>query len=255
MATTITNLKDLVAIGLGRTSATDLTINGVDYGIYALNAARRYIERAHDFKYAESDVYLSVPSTGGLITACYATSALTGTAIGVKRIDSILLPLTANSEYVPIEFLTNDAFVSRVRRAVGRAVFDATKTLAALGFSTENTLAYQNGQTIFLHPFTSTTTVRMNVCRWMPDYTTGSDTDFFTAYGPEVLQWAAVLEVNKYFRKFAEKQEGNIDEVAVKTMRDEALRTLIEWDVSIVRGTSTPNAKSDETQSQSTGGK
>lgn len=250
---TITDIKNFVASYLHRTTVNDLNplnlspagIN-VDLGMLAINSASKYAQKMHDFKACEVNVFLSVPSTGGSLSACYATSALTGTAIGVKRIDSVLLPLTGG-EYVPVEFMTNDAFVSRVRRAIGRHPWEATKTLADLGFSPSNPLSYLNGTTLFLYPITTTLTVQMNVTRWLVDYAAGGDTDFFTQIGNDFLQWQSVLEVNKLLRVFAPKQEGNVDEEAIKLMADSALSALIEYDKSTALGTSTPNAQAGPT--------
>lgn len=242
---TIADLKTFIAVYLGRTTASDLVLNGLDTALIALNAARRYLERAHDFKYAETNVFLSVPAAGGLLTACYATSALTGTAIGVKRISSVMLPVSGG-DYQPIEFMTEDEWVARRRRQIGRQPYDNTKTLAQLGVTTNmNPICYQQGQTLYLDPSPGTTVAQLNVTRWMPDYVT-SNTDFFTDYAPEALQWRAVLECNKFWRRFVPKQESNIDEAEVQKMADEALQSLIAWDVSTCRGTSTPDAQAPQ---------
>jgi len=243
---TIADLKTFIAVYMGRTTATDLVLNALDTALIALNAARRYLERAHDFKYAEKNVFVSIPAStaGGLLTACYETSALTGTAVGVKRVSSVLLPV-ASSGYQPIEFMTEDEWVARTRRQIGRQPYDATKTLAQLGVTTNaNPVAYQQGQTLFLdpQPTPSAIVAQLNVTRWMPDYVT-SNTDFFTDYAPEALQWRAILECNKFWRRFVPKQESNIDEAEVQKLADDALASLIAWDVSTCRGTSTPDAQ------------
>ncbi len=239
---TIADLKTFIAVYMGRTTSADLVLNNLDTALIALNAARRYLERAHDFKYSETNVFISIPATGGSLTACYATSALTGTAIGVKRISSVQLPV-ASSGYQPIEFMTEDEWVARIRRQIGRQPYDASKTLAQLGVTTNmNPICYQQGQTLFLDPSPGTTTAQLNVTRWMPDYVT-SNTDFFTDYAPEALQWRAIIECNKFWRRFVPKQESNIDEAEVQKMADDALASLIAWDTSTARGTSTPDAQ------------
>ena len=239
---TIANLKTFIAVYMGRATSADLTLNGLDTALIALNAARRKAEQAHDFKYSEQDVYLSITAAGGLLTACYPEVGLTDTIVGVKRVQNVSLPV-ASSGYQPIEFMGNDEWIARTKRQIGRQPYDASKTLTQLGVTANlNPVCYQIGQTLFLDPAPGTTTVQLGVVRWLPEYTV-SETDFFTDLAPEYLQWAAILECNKFWRRFVDKQESNIDEKAVTEMRDEALASLIAWDTSTARGTSTPSSQ------------
>lgn len=247
---TIVQIKTWLAAMSHRTTVSDLNPSNwtpagpnIDLGLAAINSARRYLERAHDFKYSEVNVFVSIPAAGGSLTACYATSALTGSTIGVKRVSSVQLPV-ASSGYQPIEFMTEDQWVARIRRQIGRQPYDATKTLAQLGVTTNaNPVAYLQGQTICLDPSPGTTTCQLNVTRWLADYTADADTDFLTLYAPEALQWQSLIELNKLFRVFVPKQESNVDEESLVKYRDEALQSLIAWDVSTCRGTSTPDAQ------------
>ena len=251
---TVIQIKTWLAAMSHRTTVNDLNPSNwspagpnIDLGLVAINSARRYLERAHDFKYAEKNVFVSIPAStaGGLLTACHETSALTGTHVGVKRVSSVLLPV-ASSSYQPIEFMTEDEWVARTRRQIGRQPYDATKTLAQLGVTTNaNPVCYQQGQTLFLdpQPTPSAIVAQLNVTRWMPDYTADADTDFFTDRAPEALQWQALIELNKLFRVFVPKQESNVDEASLEKYRDEALQSLIAWDISTARSTSTPDAQ------------
>lgn len=239
---TIAELKTFIAVYMGRSTANDLILNGLDTALVALNSARRYLERAHNFKYAEMNVFLSIPPTGGLLTLANSVVALSGTLIGVKSVSSVMLPV-ASSGYQPIEFMTEDEWVARTRRQIGRQPYDASKTLAQLGVTTNmNPVAYQQGQTLFLDPSPGSPTAQLNITRWMPDYVT-NETDFFTTYAPEALHWQAIIECNKFWRRFVPKQESNIDEGEVQKMADTALASLIAWDVSTTKNTSTPEAQ------------
>lgn len=239
MSTTIGNLKLIGATYLGRTSASDLTVNGFDVGLFALNAARRKVERLADFRYAEINGSLSITSSGG------ALSAVTGLGSGstVKRVINVELPVTS-PDYIPVEFLTEREWTDRITRQIGRSVYIGTATLASLGVSNSNPIAYQQAQTLFLVPasqFTFPVAARINCVRFMPDYTADADTDFFTQWAPEYLQWQSILEMNKFFRRFAPKEEeATIDEKAVEAMANEALQTLLDWNAQLDGGTSTP---------------
>lgn len=238
MPTTVGNIKDFVARYMGRTTANDLTVNSFDIGLYAINGARRRAERLVDFRYSEIRGDLSIASAGTLLTA----AANLGTGATVKRVVGVELPI-AGGDYIPIEFLTQKEWRDRVRRQVGRAAYNPADTLTTLGIAQGSPVAYQQGQTIFLVPASITFPVaaKINAIRFMPDYTGNSDEDFFTQWAPEYLQWQAVLEVNRYFRRFASKEmEVTVDEKEVGAYAKEALQGLLMWNASIDEGTSTP---------------
>lgn len=185
-----------------------------------------------------SGTYTAQGAATGVATVAGATSV-----ISIREIDSIQIPDTAGNLF-SIEFMTNDEWNARIRRQIGRQVYDPTKTLAQMGVSVVNPIAYQQGQTIFLYPATQFTfpfVVTINVTRFMPDYTQDSDTDFFTQYAPDYLQWRAILEGNKLWQEFVVKQEGSVSEDAIKELAQTALSALLIWDNSIDDSTSTPN--------------
>lgn len=66
MAETVGSLKNSIAGFLGTTTST-FVVNGVDLLLQALNNARRTAERAHDFNYSQTNLLLSIASSGGSI--------------------------------------------------------------------------------------------------------------------------------------------------------------------------------------------
>lgn len=164
----------------------------------------------------------------------------------VKRVKYVSLPLSSG-EYEPIEFLTSDEQMSRTRKAIGRQPFNASKSLVNLGVSTlGNPLAYQNGQMLFLSPSTLAfpITAQVSVVQFMPDYVNSGSTDWFVQLAPEFLYWCGILEANYFFKRFTDVRiEGQINETEVQGYADKALASLIAWDESIVRGTSTPQSQ------------
>lgn len=76
---TVTDILQNVAIYLGQSNVSALTINGFNAGLFALNQAQLYAQKAHDFKYAETNVFLSIPSTGGNYSAAYQNTFVTVT--------------------------------------------------------------------------------------------------------------------------------------------------------------------------------
>lgn len=170
-----------------------------------------------------------------------ATVTTSSSLIGVKRVRYVSLPISGGG-YEPIEFLTKDQYISRVRMQTGRQPFNAVKTLPMLGaIGLVNPLAYQDGQTIFLaspYPVSSPVIAQLSVTQWLPDYTTGTDSDFITTYGSDYMYWRGILEVNNLFRRFVGRQEGNINEQEISALADDALQRLIAWDADTIKGTS-----------------
>lgn len=195
---------------------------------------------------------VGVYTAHGANTGALTITQATGT-IAIKRLSNVLLAISGG-EYIPIELLTNDEWNSRVQRLIGREHYNSTKNLEEIGVSQFNAVAVQQGQTITLEPaanYTFPIVVQLSIVRWMPDYVSGSDTDFFTERAPDFLIWRAIVEINNYFKVFSPKTEGNIDEKFVQAMADTALAALVQWDNDIATGTSTPTPTAQSpTQSQ-----
>ena len=228
-------IKNLIAAYLKQISLTPFTVNGVDTLAVAINNARRAAERLHDFKYAETTATLAIDSTGTAIGS--ATVSGGGT---IKRIRHVSLPLTGG-DYLPIEFMTEEDYISRIRRQTGRTAYVPLQTLAQCGVTFPNPVAYQLGQSIFLAPASQITfpiTVKLDVVQFMPDYSGDTDHDFFLDQASEYLQWKAIVEGNKYWKEFVTRQEGNVGEP--EEYAQAALASLLEWDASLSASTNTP---------------
>lgn len=231
---TVGQIKDTIASYL-KVKTYDFLVNDVDTLLIAINNARRTAERLHDFRYSEASVTLSI-ATGG--TALAATT---------KRVRRVSLPI-AGGDYLPIEFMTYDEWLARLRRQTGRAAYLATNTLAQCGVSQVNPVAYQQGQSLFLVPasqFTFPVAAKLDTVQLQPDYVDDTSTDFFTVHAPEFLQFRAILEGNKYWKEFVPRQEGGLDEP--QQLADEAFQALIEWDNSLSQSTSTPIQQASQT--------
>lgn len=225
----IGDLKNLIA-GYLKKNPYDFLVNGVDTLLIAINNARRTAERLHDFKYSEASFILTLPS------------ASIGTMIpsSIKRVRRVQLPI-AGGDYIPIEFMTQDEWLARLRRQAGRTTYDSSLTLAQYGISMENPVAYQRGQALFLVPasqFTFPINVKLDVVQFLQDYIDDTGEDFLTDNAPEYLQWQAIIESNKYWKEFVPRQEGGVEEP--QQYADMAWQSLLEWDNSLSQSTSTP---------------
>lgn len=173
-----------------------------------------------------------------------AVIAGTANAVGFKRVETVKLPLAAG-DLVPIEFLTDDDWRSRMQREYGRQAWNPNLTLYQLGVGQSNPTCYQQGQKVFLVPasqFSFPVTATLSVIQWLPDYTQATDTDFFTEFAPDYLQWQGIIECNKLTKWFTQRREGNIDESNLQVEAQRAMEALLAWDLSISGGTTTPNA-------------
>lgn len=159
---------------------------------------------------------------------------------GVKRVQFVSLPLNDGTNQ-PIEYLDNDTWIARAKRQIGRQPYNPSMTLYGMGVWSDNPLAYQNAQSLFLYPpnqFTFPVVgVGLNILQFLPDYVNGSETDFFVQNAPDFLQWGACLEINRLWKEFVNRQEGNITDDQIKTNYVAAWNALIQWDISIKGGT------------------
>lgn len=232
-------IQDQIAAVVRKTRA-EMIIGGANICLMAINTARRSMERARDMNYSRVNAVLSVASTGSLITAATISSA----PVSVKKIYTVSLPLN-DTNLIPIEFLMEDDASDRIQRQIGRTPYDPALPLVEYGVSSANPFAYQQGQTLFLYPptqFTFPITVQVGIIKFLPDYTADGDTDYFTEFAPDYLQWRAIWELNKYTKTWGDREEGNVNDDQVKKNSDEATAALIQWDESIRTSSNTQPA-------------
>ena len=225
---TVLQIKSLAAAYL-ETTVDDCIIGGADLLLDAINFARRQAEDLHDFHFAEATATLAITVTGKNLDLAAIGSE---TPVKLKKIDTVFLPV-AGSELQPIEFISKDLWNMRIEAAIGRTSYSSTATLESLGFNQSWATAYQDGRNLYLGPvtmFTFPVTATVDCVRFLPDYTASADTDAFTVNAPDYLVWSAVLEVNKKWKEFVSRQEGNLDEAAIMERKNAALASLIQWD-------------------------
>lgn len=115
---TILELKTLIANNLGsldndHLTVADLTVNGIDMALWALNASRRHAEFQNDFGFQRKMLTLSVDTiTGGSLDAAVIQG--TATTTDVKTIIEIGL-FDSNNNFYPIEWTTSEESEERQR--------------------------------------------------------------------------------------------------------------------------------------------
>jgi hypothetical protein len=247
---TIPDLKNLICGYLSEETGTtlvpgDFVVNTVDMLLLSINSAKRQAQSLNDFFYCQQECMMPIDSNG---TTLDDVTDLNAVSVDVKRILEVLVPISGG--FIPIEFISNDARLARLRRIVGDAPYSATMTAADFGADEINPRAYQRGRWIHLEPadqFTFPVECRFEAITFLPDYT-GAEVDFILTNGWRYLMWKAIQELNTNIKEFVPRQEGNIDSAEVAGFAAEAFGALIAWDKSIAESTTTPDAPPEPPQ-------
>lgn len=235
MAITLPQLKVAIAAYLGKEPLDFFYVadsESVDTLLVAINSAKKFAQQGYDFDKARTEVKADIGTTR-TFTASSITETGSATVVSVKRIERAYLR-TSGGANIPIELMSKEEFNKRVLRAIGRQI-TLTDSLSDLGFSSDiPVLAYQ-GDSYQLHDSSDTEgediELRLDVVRWMPDYSASVTSDFFLEHGWEYLQWQAMVDGNRLFKEFVPRTEGNLDEPKEKAGM--ALMALIAWDSGI----------------------
>lgn len=116
---TILELKTLIANNLGSETqapitVANLTVNGMDMGLWALNESRRHAEMGNDFGFQRQMLTLSVDTiTGGSLSAAVLQG--TSTVADVKTILEIGL-FDQHNNFYPVEWTTTEESEERQRQ-------------------------------------------------------------------------------------------------------------------------------------------
>lgn len=215
----------------------DFVINATDLLALAINNARRVFETLWDFTWSETDALLTIASTGGLLSA--ATLNPTG-SISIKRVQGVLVPI-AVGDFIPVEFLSDENYLARIRAQVGRARYNATATLDDLGIASEFPYAVQQGAKITLAPaeqFSFPISAKLNVVKFLADYSGNTDHDFIMDVAPQALMYQSIVELNRLTKNFSVRpSEGDVTDTM--DLAQMAFEGLVKWDISLRQGTNT----------------
>lgn len=232
---TLTEIKAVVAAMFKKT-AGDLTVNSIDLFLHAANNARRRAELLHDFESSRIVADLAIAgASGGLLSA---VTNVQGSATGGVKSVTAVSRVDGNGYFRPSQFKRFDMALENLR---SESFLDAEYWFNDRYQDDEGTWSdrsgiVQLGGKLYVYPYdsdaTDTVNVRLVGFGWLPAYTTGllgtADIDLFVTRGAEYLQWAAIVELNHYFKEFVARTEGNLP--TPEKMRDSALRELILQD-------------------------
>jgi hypothetical protein len=231
---TLFELKATAAAYLGK-SVTDLTVNGVDLGLAALNQVRLNAELQNDFEFSRKLVTLDVDGvTGGslddVVTYVGEDSVEVKSVIDVGQFDEA-------GNLLPAEWSTVSESLIRQREenpsAVPRYPTDGQAVAGPWG----GRRFLFSGSDVFFYPKVDDTTFTVGIevytftTDWVDDdlaedSTVGAP---WTTRGHQYLLWASVVHLNNLFKEFVFRQEGNLP--PPQTLADQGLASLISWDI------------------------
>jgi hypothetical protein len=202
----------------------ELTVNGVDLALIALNQVREEAEQTNDFNFTRKLLHVSVDGvTGGSLDPSVKTVVDVGT-------------FDRDGNFMPAEWTTTaDALNQRRDTSMyetPRYPSDGDVQLVTMqGF-------VFSGQSVYFMPKTPNLVLDVGVeaYTFTPDWV-AADVDPlnptpyngpWTQRGHKYLLWSIIVHLNQLWRDFVFRQEGNLP--PPEKLAEQGLATLITWD-------------------------
>lgn len=191
-------------------------------------------------------VQVVAKSFDGDVTAVYFLSGLSG---AIEATDELVNAVFANTQgatvniksflnfwhadrQLPIKFMDAKLFGHRRQdQELENELMDYERYQTDEGSQHRSlrTVLIRGGQ-LWLDPMpTDTYDIKVDAYKWFSDYTSDSDTDFFTDKGQDYMLHAVAVELNRLAQRWVPRQEGSLAPPTKE--RDLALATLIQQDV------------------------
>ncbi len=230
MPRTVSDLKKAVAGFLNRDQSSFVR-ETYDILLSACNNARLFVERTVELEMSRVAAQLTVSlASGGALSS--TTLAGTATAVAVRSVKSAGLKLTDANIYVPIKIYNRDDYLAKI----GRRFADASR-LSVNELTPAHAVPFgmfRLGNTIYVVPndpdaFPSgSTTLYMDVFKWLPEYTAGTENDFLLDYCFDYMIYRTVAELCMFTK---EDQRTILSAQAVATAWD----SLKAWNAALVQ--------------------
>lgn len=233
---TLKEIKGAIAAYLNK-ETEDLTVNSVDLGLMAMNQVRQQAELNNNFEFKRGLATVTVDGvTGGSLENAVLFG--TNTVVGIKSLVDVGL-FDDEGNFRGVEWTTVGDSLERARSdnvafTVPRYPTDGEARSSLEG---GGRLTFSNSQ-IMVFPFAPgyTYTVGIEAYLFTPDWTeTDLNVDSQTfgspwnTQGSQFLMFGSIVHLNNLYKQFVFRQEGNLP--PPKDLRDEALASLISWDV------------------------
>lgn len=231
---TFGDFKSMVAAYMNRETSV-FTVNGVDLLARAVNQAKRWAEKQHDFEAARMSAKLPNFSvtTGGKISSVVSNDE-PGKIVAVKTIERAFLPFSDGSGTFPIEVVSRAVHQNRVRRKYEDYIISNPKTLPTLTVNYWQLVRWSD--LLYLVPAdvnglgTELFDLGLDIVRWLPEYSASTDEDFLLTYCEEFMLFRSVLQLN-----FLVKEDQRVP-ISTKAVQD-AWEGVLRWDNGQISGT------------------
>jgi hypothetical protein len=213
---TLTDLRTATATYLHKV-VTNLTVNGLDLFLAAVNQARMVAELGCDFEFTRKLMSITVDGvTGGNLSTAVEYGTLNQfpikTVLDVGQFDTY-------SNLIPVEWTVTEASLNTQRAnnpgVIVRYPTDAQVLSSPLGWR-----RFQfSGNRIYPFPFASGTTFTLGIEAYVftndfitANYSGGTSDlqDIWLLQGSQYLQWQTIVQINQLFKDFVFRQEGNL---------------------------------------------
>lgn len=239
------DFKTMVAAFMQR-DASSFVYGSLDYLAQAINMARKASERKRDFEVCRVQAQLTVDQTTGTDISGAVLASDGTTPVSVKTVKFAWVPDHNGTLYYPIRVITREKYVHMLDRAVQSHDFDrAPSTTSYNELLLSSPFLVREGDTVYLAPVSETAygsyptvVVKMDVIKWLADYSATTDTDFFLTHCAEYMLFKTVSLLQPFLKE-------DVRVPLALTQLAEAWRTVVSVDSQLVAAGSSDAAALD----------
>lgn len=233
---TVGQLKKRIA-GFFKQSAASFVVDGEDLLLEALNEARVFAEKRHDYGPNYLVAYVDVGADG--VSLASAKAKDDDSDVRLKEwtqfyradVNGTLLPMAHHTRKHEAVW-NREQIEFQHYRGLGRDTgrYPARPDSWAAESLNKPPEVYLQGNFLRLSnpPASGTQRIYIDGVKWMDNYTTNENTDFITENGAAYLKWHSIVTLNYMELRFLSGLDGNLP--APTKLRDEELSTLEAWD-------------------------
>jgi hypothetical protein len=245
---TFSEFKVLVA-GFAQRDPSSFVIGSTDVLTSAINLAKRWAERNHNFFYSKVSALLAdVDVQTGADLADAVLLSDPEVAVSIKYIHKAYFPFEATTPtmYCPIEVVSREQTIERTQRYYQGEVtkWKPRQQVPPLGGYTNAAMSYwcvyQWEGKLWISPQSvdalgaQTIDVVLDVTKWLPPYVADDDEDFFLTDCQDFLLMRSIYQLNLFV-----KEDVRVP-ISVKAMQ-EMWESVVMWDSNIVSSTTHEN--------------
>jgi hypothetical protein len=237
---TLNEIKAAAAAYVKR-ETTDLTVNGVDLGLIALNQVRLNAELQHNFEFSRKLLSVDVNGASGGSLEDVVEVGLDmeegDPPIAIKSILDVGLANTSGT-FIPAAWTTlQDSFSEQREENRFTNIRYPTDGQAVSGPFGQRRFLFSGNMVYYYPPPTESVTFSLLIHAYtftkdwvdadlLPSATVGTP---WTTQGSQYLLWGTIIHLNNIFKEFVFRQEGNL--APPEAMRDQGLSNLVSWDI------------------------